>query len=131
MGAGTERYAAADGMAREPMDAYSAMSHERAARAQKDGLLAEEIVPVTIPQRRGDDIVIRDDEGIRVGTTAESLAGLKGAFGGAGNVTAGNASQISDGGAAAVITTKTRADALGVEPLAEIIAYGEVAGPDT
>ena len=99
--------------------------------AQKDGLLAEEIVPVAIKQRRGDDIVIRDDEGIRVGTTAESLAGLKGAFGGAGNVTAGNASQISDGGAAAVITTKTRADALGVEPLAEIIAYGEVAGPDT
>ena len=131
MGAGTERYAAAAGMAREPMDHYSAMSHERAATAQKDGLLAEEIVAVTVPQRRGDALVVADDEGIRVGTTAESLAGLRGAFGGAGNVTAGNASQISDGGAATVVTTKAKAEALGVEPLAEIIAYGEVAGPDT
>ena len=131
MGAGTERYAAAAAMARAPMDEYSAMSHERAAIAQKDGLLAEEIVPVTIPQRRGDAIVVRDDEGIRVGATAESLARLTGAFGGAGNVTAGNASQISDGGAATVITTKAKADALGIEPLAEIVAYGEVAGPDT
>ena len=131
MGAGTERYAAAAELAREPMDDYSALSHERAAIAQKDGLLAEEIVPVTVPQRRGDDIIVRDDEGIRMGTTAESLAGLRGAFGGAGNVTAGNASQISDGGAATVITTKAKADAIGVEPLAEIIAYGEIAGPDT
>lgn len=131
MGAGTERYAAAAEMAREPMDDYSALSHERAAIAQKDGLLAEEIVPVTVPQRRGDDIIVRDDEGIRMGTTAQSLAGLRGAFGGAGNVTAGNASQISDGGAATVITTKAKADAIGVEPLAEIIAYGEIAGPDT
>ncbi len=131
MGAGTERYAAAAAMARAPMDEYSAMSHERAAIAQKDGLLAEEIVPLTSPQRRGDAIVVRDDEGIRVGATAESLARLTGAFGGAGNVTAGNASQISDGGAATVITTKAKADALGIEPLAEIVAYGEVAGPDT
>ncbi len=131
MGAGTERYAAAAAMARAPMDEDSAMSHERAAIAQKDGLLAEEIVPLTIPQRRGDAIVVRDDEGIRVGATAESLARLTGAFGGAGNVTAGNASQISDGGAATVITTTAKADALGIEPLAEIVAYGEVAGPDT
>jgi len=131
MGAGTERYAAADGMAREPMDEYSAMSHERAALAQKDGLLAEEIVPVAIKQRKGDDLIVADDEGIRVGTTAESLGSLRGAFGGAGNVTAGNASQISDGGAATVVTTKAKAEALGVEPLAEIISYGEVAGPDT
>lgn len=131
MGAGTERYAAADGMAREPMDEYSAMSHERAAVAQKDGLLAEEIVPVAIKQRKGDDLIVADDEGIRVGTTAESLGSLRGAFGGAGNVTAGNASQISDGGAATVVTTKAKAEALGMEPLAEIISYGEVAGPDT
>ena len=131
MGAGTERYAAADGMAREPMDEYSAMSHERAAIAQKDGLLAEEIVRVAIKQRKGDDLIVADDEGIRVGTTAESLGSLRGAFGGAGNVTAGNASQISDGGAATVVTTKAKAEALGVEPLAEIISYGEVAGPDT
>jgi acetyl-CoA C-acetyltransferase len=113
------------------MDEYSAMSHERAAIAQKDGLLAEEIVPVAIKQRKGDDLIVADDEGIRVGTTAESLGSLRGAFGGAGNVTAGNASQISDGGAATVVTTKAKAEALGVEPLAEIISYGEVAGPDT
>ena len=130
MGAGTERYAAADGMAREPMDEYSAMSHERAAIAQKDGLLAEEIVPVAIKQRKGDDLIVADDEGIRVGTTAESLGSLRGAFGGAGNVTAGNAADLRwrrrhrrhhEG----------KAEALGVEPLAEIISYGEVAGPDT
>ncbi len=131
MGAGTERYAAAVGMPREPQDEYSAMSHERAARAQKDGLLADEIVPVTVPQRRGDDLVVADDEGIRVGTTADTLAALRGAFADGGNVTAGNASQISDGGAATVVTTKERAESLGVEPLAEILAYGEVSGPDT
>ena len=131
MGAGTERYAAAAGMAREPQDAYSAMSHERAARAQKDGLLAEEIVAVTVPQRRGDDLVVADDEGIRVGTTTDSLGALKGAFEKGGNVTAGNASQLSDGGAATVVTTKAKAEALGVEPLCEIISYGEVSGPDT
>ncbi len=131
MGAGTERYAAAAGMAREPQDEYSAMSHERAARAQKDGLFAEEITPVIVPQRRGDDLVVSDDEGIRFGTTADTLAALKGAFAQGGNVTAGNASQISDGGAATVVTTKAKAEALGVEPLAEIISYGEVSGPDT
>ena len=131
MGAGTERHAAAAGMAREPQDEYSAMSHERAARAQKDGLFAEEIVPVIVPQRRGDDIMVSDDEGIRIGTSAETLGALKGAFEQGGNVTAGNASQISDGGGATVVTTKAKAEALGVEPLCEIISYGEVSGPDT
>jgi acetyl-CoA C-acetyltransferase len=131
MGAGTERHSAAAGITRDAMDAVSAESHDRAARAQKDGLFEEEIVPVEIPQRKGDPIVLKDDEGIRVGTTAESLGGLRAAFAEGGNVTAGNASQLSDGGAAVVVTTKEMAERLGVEPLAEIIDYAEVAGPDT
>lgn len=113
------------------MDAVSAASHDRAARAQKDGLFADEIVPVEIPQRKSDPVVLKDDEGIRVGTTAESLGGLRAAFADGGNVTAGNASQLSDGGAAVVVTTRAMAERLGVEPLAEIIDYAEVAGPDT
>jgi acetyl-CoA C-acetyltransferase len=131
MGAGTERHAAAADIGRDAMDQVSAASHDRAARAQKDGLFEDEIVPVTIPQRRGEPVVLKDDEGIRVGTTAESLGGLRAAFADGGNVTAGNASQLSDGGAAVVVTTKAMADKLGVEPLAEIIDYAEVAGPDT
>ena len=131
MGAGTERHAAEAGIGREAMDAVSAASHDRAARAQKDGLFDDEIVPVEIPQRKGDPTVLKDDEGIRVGTTAESLGGLRAAFADCGNVTAGNASQLSDGGAAVVVTTRAMADRLGVEPLAEIIDYAEVAGPDT
>jgi acetyl-CoA C-acetyltransferase len=131
MGASTERDAAAAGIARAPQDEYSAMSHERAARAQKDGLLDDEIVPVEVPQRKGESITLKDDEGIRLGTTAESLAALRPAFADGGNITAGNASQLSDGGAAVVVTTKDIAERLGVEPLAEIVDYGEVAGPDT
>jgi acetyl-CoA C-acetyltransferase len=131
MGAGTEKYAASASIDRVPQDEYSARSHERAAIAQKDGLLAEEIVPVEVPQRRGDPIVVADDEGIRVGTTAETLGKLRPAFAESGNITAGNASQLSDGGAAVVVTTKMVADRLGVTPLAEVIGYGEVAGPDT
>lgn len=131
MGAGTERYAAAANIPREPQDRYSALSHERAAQAQKDGLFDAEIVPVTVPQRKGDDLTVGNDEGIRVGLTADTLAGLPSAFADGGNVTAGNASQLSDGGAATVVTTRDRAEKLGVEPLAEILAYGEVAGPDT
>jgi acetyl-CoA C-acetyltransferase len=131
MGASTEKDAAAAHIARDAMDRVSAESHERAARAQKDGLLADEIVPVEIPQRKGDNIVVSDDEGIRVGTTTDSLGGLRAAFAEGGNITAGNASQLSDGGAAVVVTTKAVAEKLGVEPLAEIISYGEVAGPDT
>ena len=131
MGAGTERYAAAAAIAREAQDRLAAESHERAARAQKDGLFDEETTPVSIPQRKGDPIELRDDEGIRMGTTAESLAALRPAFADGGNITAGNASQLSDGGAATVVTTREIADRLGVEPLAEIIEYGEVAGPDT
>ena len=131
MGTGTERYAASAGIDRLPQDQLAAMSHERAAKAQKDGLLAEEIVPIEVPQRRGDAITLADDEGIRVGTTADSLGRLRPAFADAGNITAGNSSQLSDAGAAVVVTTKAVAERLGVEPLAEIISYGEVAGPDT
>ncbi len=131
MGAGTEKYAASAGLDRLPQDQLAAMSHERAAKAQKDGLLAEEIVPVEIPQRRGDPLTLADDEGIRIGTTADSLGRLRPAFAEAGNITAGNSSQLSDAGAAVVVTTKAMAERLGVEPLAELISYGEIAGPDT
>jgi acetyl-CoA C-acetyltransferase len=131
MGASTEKDAAAAGISREAMDHVSAASHERAARAQKDGLLADEIVPVEIPKRAGDPRLLDDDEGIRLDTTPESLGALRPAFADDGNITAGNASQLSDGGAAVVVTTKAMAETLGVAPLAEIIGYGEVAGPDT
>ncbi|MEE2630554.1 MAG: acetyl-CoA C-acyltransferase [Actinomycetota bacterium] len=130
MGEATERYAADLGLAREPQDAFSAQSHERAAKAQKDGLLADEIVPVSIPQRRGESIQLTDDEGIRSDVDAASLARLRAAFVADGNITAGNASQISDGAAACIVTTLERAEALGMEPLAELVSHGQVAGPD-
>ncbi len=130
MGEATERYAADLGLAREPQDAFSAQSHERAAKAQKDGLLADEIVPVSIPQRRGEPIQLTDDEGIRSDVDAASLARLRAAFVADGNITAGNASQISDGAAACIVTTLERAEALGMEPLAELVSHGQVAGPD-
>ncbi len=131
MGEATERFAAELGLAREPQDAFALQSHERAARATKDGLLADEIVPVAIPQRRGDPVVVADDEGIRPDIDAASLSRLPAAFAPDGNLTAGNASQISDGAAAVVVTTLDRAEALGVEPLARIVSHGQVAGPDT
>ena len=130
MGEATERYAADLGLTREPQDAFSARSHERAAKAQKDGLLADEIVPVSIPQRRGEPIRLTDDEGIRSDVDTASLARLRAAFVADGNITAGNASQISDGAAACIITTLERAEALGIEPLAELVSHGQVAGPD-
>ena len=130
MGEATERYAADLGLTREPQDAFSAQSHERAAKAQKDGLLADEIVPVIIPQHRGEPIQLTDDEGIRSDVDAASLARLRAAFVADGNITAGNASQISDGAAACIVTTLERAEALGMEPLAELVSHGQVAGPD-
>ena len=132
MGEGTDRYAAAATIAREAQDSYAAQSHERSARATKDGVLAEESFAVEVPQRRGDPITFNEDEGIRAGTNAGSLGGLRPAFvgDGTGTVTAGNASQISDGGSALVITSRAAAQRLGVEPLAELISYGQVAGPD-
>jgi acetyl-CoA C-acetyltransferase len=131
MGASTEKFAASANIARAPQDEFSALSHERAARAQKDGLFDDEIAPVTIPQRKGDPVVISADEGIRVGTTAESLAKLAPAFAQGGNVTAGNASQISDGAAAVIVVSDAVAERLGATPLARIAGYGQVAGPDT
>jgi len=130
MGAGTEKYAASAGIDRAPQDALAAQSHERAARAAKDGLFDDEIVAVEVPQRKGDPVVVSVDEGVRGDTTAESLGGLRPAFDKAGNITAGNASQISDGGAAVIVTSKAKAEQLGVTPLGEIVSYGQVAGPD-
>jgi acetyl-CoA C-acetyltransferase len=130
MGAGTEKYAASAGIDRESQDALSASSHERAAQAQKDGLLDEEIVPVEVPQRRGDPVIVDTDEGVRPGTTAESLGGLRPAFDKAGNITAGNASQISDGASAVIVVSAAKAEELGGTPLGEVVGYGQVAGPD-
>ncbi len=116
---------------REAQDAFAAASHQNAARAWKDGLFAEEVVPVTIPQRRGEPIVVTEDEGIRADTTVESLAKLRPAFAKDGSITAGTASQISDGAAAVVVMSKEKAEALGLEWIAEIGAHGVVAGPDS
>ncbi len=131
MGDGTERDATSAGISRSAMDEYSAQSHERAAAAQKDGRFDDEIVAVSIPQRRGEPLAVLDDEGVRPGTTAESLSGLRPAFASDGAVTAGNASQISDGGCALIVMSPEAAAERGIEPLAEVVAYGMVAGPDT
>ena len=115
---------------REQMDEFSARSHELAAAAIKGGRFAEEIVPVQIPQRKGDPILVCEDEGVRPGTTPDLLAKLKPAFVENGTLTAGNASQISDGAAAVVVMSKIKAESLGLTWLAEIGAHGIVAGPD-
>ena len=130
MGMSADLYSAALGISRERQDALAASSHERAAAAIKNGRLAEEIVPVSVPQRKGDPVVVETDEGVRPETTVASLAGLRPAFGEEGTVTAGNASQISDGAAAVVVMSPERADELGLAPLGEIAGYGQVAGPD-
>ena len=130
MGAGTEKYAASAGLAREPQDSMAAQSHQRAAAAAKNGLFDNEIVPVEIPQRKGDPVVVGVDEGVRGDTTADSLSKLRPAFDKAGNITAGNASQISDGAAAVIVASPAAAERLGVTPLGEIVGYGEIAGPD-
>ena len=130
MGAGTEKYAASAGLGRQEQDEMAAASHERAARAQKDGLFDNEIVTVEIPQRKGDPVSFSADEGVRPETTLDSLSSLRPAFDKSGNITAGNASQISDGGAAVVVASKAAAERLGVTPLGEIVGNGQVAGPD-
>lgn len=116
---------------REEQDAFSAASHQNAARAWKDGLFDDEVVPVSIPQRKGEPIVFAADEGIRSETTAESLAALRPSFAKDGTVTAGSASQISDGAAAVVVMSKAKAQDLGLTWIAEIGASGVVAGPDS
>ncbi|HEU0170706.1 MAG TPA: acetyl-CoA C-acetyltransferase [Acidimicrobiales bacterium] len=130
MGAGTEKYAASAGLERGPQDDLAAKSHERAAAAIKEGRFADEIVPVEVPQRKGDPLVVDTDEGVRPGTTVDSLAGLRPAFDRAGNITAGNASQISDGAAAVIVASKAAAERLGLGTLGEVVGYGQVAGPD-
>ncbi len=131
MGAGTEKYTkAAAGITRDRQDAFAATSHERASAAMKEGRLADEITPVSIPQRKGDPIVVETDEGVRPGTTTESLGALRPAFDADGTITAGNASQISDGGAAVIVMSKAEAERRGVTPLGEVVSYGQVAGPD-
>lgn len=131
MGAGTEKYSGAfPGITRDRMDEIAANSHQRASAAIKTGRFNEEIVPVSILQRSGDPLVVDIDEGIRSGTTAESLAKLRPAFDSQGSITAGNASQISDGAAAVIVASREVAERLSVTPLAEVIGYGQVAGPD-
>jgi acetyl-CoA C-acetyltransferase len=130
MGMSADVYSRAMGISRKRQDAIAALSHERAAAAIKEGRLAEEIVPVAVPQRKGDPVVVDADEGVRPETTAESLAALRPAFDETGTITAGNASQISDGAAAVVVMSPARLDELGLAPLGELIGYGQVAGPD-
>jgi len=131
MGALTEACNAELGISREEQDAFSARSHQRAAEAWKNGLFDDEVVPVEIPQRKGDPVQFKDDEGIRADTTAESLARLRPAFSKDGTITAGSSSQISDGAAAVVVMSKAKAEELGLTWLAEIGAHAVVAGPDS
>ncbi len=130
MGESTERYNSLYNLTREEQDEFAARSHRRAAVAQKNGVFAEEIVAVQIPQRKGDPVAFEADEGIRAETTAESLRKLRPAFAKDGTITAGSASQISDGACAVVVMSKAKAQELGLTWLAEIAAHGTVAGPD-
>ncbi|MEV8513104.1 acetyl-CoA C-acetyltransferase [Dactylosporangium sp. NPDC051484] len=130
MGESTERHVARLGITREAQDAFGAASHQRAAAAQKNGHLAEEIVPVEIPQRKGEPLLVTDDEQIRPETTAESLAKLRPAFTKDGTITAATSSPISDGACAVVVMSRAKAEELGLTWLAEIGAHGNVAGPD-
>ncbi len=129
MGLGTDRYTG-NSITREQQDEFAARSNELAAEAIKEGRLAEEIVPVEVPQRKGDPILIEHDEGVRPGTTSESLSKMRPAFDKEGSITAANASQLSDGGSAMILMSKAEAERRGVEPLGEFVSYGMVAGPD-
>ena len=129
MGLGTDRYNAGR-ITRQRQDEFSARSHQLAAAATAAGKFAEEIVNVSIAQRKGDPIVVSIDEGVRGETTAESLAALRPAFDKDGTISAGNASQISDGGAAVLVMSAAKAKELGLTPIGEILSYGQVAGPD-
>jgi acetyl-CoA C-acetyltransferase len=131
MGEATERYAAEAGIARGSQDAFAVLSHHRAAAAQREGRLGAEIVEVKVEQRRGSPIGVCEDEGVRPGSTVEALAKLRPAFAEAGTITAGNASPVSDGAAALVVASREFSYAHGLEPLAEIVGSGQVAGPGT
>ncbi|MFE7107670.1 acetyl-CoA C-acetyltransferase [Streptomyces sp. NPDC057575] len=130
MGESTERHNTRLGLSRADQDEIGALSHQRAAAAQKNGLFEAEITPVEIPQRKGDPVLFAKDEGIRPETTAESLGKLRPAFAKDGTITAGTSSQISDGAAAVVVMSKAKAEELGLDWIAEIGAHGNVAGPD-
>ncbi len=130
MGLATERYSAGR-LSRQRQDEFAARSHELAAAAAKVGRLALEITPVAVPRRGGDPLTLDADEGIRADTTVEGLARLRPAFSSDGTITAGNASQISDGAAAVLVMSHERSVELGLDPIGEIIGYGQVAGPDT
>ncbi|MGW4371081.1 acetyl-CoA C-acetyltransferase [Nocardia takedensis] len=131
MGALTEQRNGEDHVSREEQDAFAAASHQRAAAAWKNGLFDEEVTPVAVPQRKGDPVLVNTDEGIRADTTVESLGKLRPAFRKDGTITAGSASQISDGAAAVVVMSKAKAEELGLSWIAEIGAAGVVAGPDS
>ncbi|MFE5720079.1 acetyl-CoA C-acetyltransferase [Streptomyces erythrochromogenes] len=130
MGESTEKHNTRLGIERAPQDEFAAASHQRAAAAQKNGVFEAEIVPVEIPQRKGDPVIFSTDEGIRPETTVESLGKLRPAFAKDGTITAGTSSQISDGAAAVVVMSRAKAEELGLEWIAEIGAHGNVAGPD-
>jgi acetyl-CoA C-acetyltransferase len=130
MGAGTEKYATGN-VTREQQDDLAMKSNERAANAIKDGRLADEIVAVSVPQRKGEPILVEHDEGVRPGTSMESLGQLRPAFDPNGTITAGNASQLSDGASAMVLMSRAEAERRGVSALGELVSYGMVAGPDS
>jgi acetyl-CoA C-acetyltransferase len=130
MGTGTQRYADEKKISRSAQDELAARSHELAAAAMKEGRFVDEIAPVEIPQRKGDPLIVDSDEGVRPETTLDSLGALRPAFGKEGTITAGNASQISDGAAALIMTSAEKAADLGLTPIAEFVSYGMVAGPD-
>lgn len=130
MGESTEKYTAEKGLARKSQDEFSAQSHAKAAAALQTGIFANEIVPVAIPQRKGDPILFATDEGVREDTTADTLAGLRPAFAKDGVITAGSSSQISDGAAAVIVMSEAKAKELGIDFLARIGAHGMVAGPN-
>ncbi|ANF32302.1 acetyl-CoA acetyltransferase [Leifsonia xyli] len=130
MGASTEKYTERLGLRREAQDEFAARSHQRAGKAASDGTFDDEIAPVSIPQRKGDPIVISTDEGVRPDSTVETLAGLRPSFAEGGTLTAGNSSPLSDGAAALVLTSRENAERLGLEWLALVGASGQVAGPD-
>jgi acetyl-CoA C-acetyltransferase len=130
MGLGTERYTGETAITREQQDELAAASNQRAAAAIASGKLAEEIIAVSVPQRKKDPILVEHDEGVRASTTIETLAGMRPAFDKDGTITAANASQLSDGASAVVVMSKAEAERRGVTPLGEFVSYGMVAGPD-
>lgn len=132
MGLATDNYQESKGLdiTREQQDEWAARSHQRAAAAWKDGAFDDEVVSVEIPQRKGDPLTVAEDEGVRADATAESLGGLRAAFAKEGTITAGNASQISDGGAALILASREKAEELGLPILASVTSWGTVAGPD-